>query len=326
MVHNTTTPHIVTHNTSSTTMSDTTKPLSDREALAFRQIPTMIFSTASNPLTAPLPPDPSATTPPLRAAARFAVPGKAIITGGAGSLGLTVARALLEHGLTSLSLLDLPSTFTTSAAALTQLTTDFPHAQIRTYTVDVTSPPSVDETITTAATAMGGIDYLCCFAGIVCSVPSATTTPSQFTQLLDVNLTGSFLCAQAAARHMIAQGTGGSIVFTASISAYATNFPQPQVAYNVSKAGVVHMARNLAAEWAVHGIRVNSVSPGYMDTVLNEGEGLRPLREIWAQRCPMGRMGDVEEITGPFVLLCSPRAGRYITGMDLVVDGGAMTL
>ncbi|RAL12600.1 NAD(P)-binding protein [Aspergillus homomorphus CBS 101889] len=307
-------------------MSHSTQPLSDRAALAFRQIPTMTFATASNPLTAPLPVDPNASTPALRAASRFAVPGRAIITGGAGSLGLTVARALLEHGLASLSILDLAATLETSAAAINQLTADYPDTTILFYTVDVTSPTSVDEAITTAATAMGGIDHLCCFAGIVGCVPTTAVTADQFTKLLDVNLTGSFLCAQAAAKHMIAQGTGGSIVFTASISAHATNFPQPQVSYNVSKAGVVHMTKNLAAEWAVHGIRVNSVSPGYMDTVLNAGEGLRPLREIWAQRCPMGRMGDVEEITGPFVLLCSPRGGRYITGVDLVVDGGAMTL
>ncbi|RAK80787.1 NAD(P)-binding protein [Aspergillus fijiensis CBS 313.89] len=303
-----------------------TKPLSDREALAFRQIPTMTFSTATNPLTAPLAPDPSADTPSLRAASRFAVPGRAIITGGAGSLGLTVARALLEHGLTALALLDLPATITTSTAALTELTTSFPNAQIHAYPVDVTSPESITTTITTAVTSMGGVDHLLCFAGIVSCTPSTGAAPAEFSRVLDVNLTGSFLCAQAAAAHMIAQGTGGSIVFTASISAHATNFPQPQVAYNVSKAGVVHMTRNLAAEWAVHGIRVNSVSPGYMDTVLNAGDGLQPLREIWAQRCPMGRMGDVEEVTGAFVLLCSPRGGRYITGVDLVVDGGAMTL
>ena len=123
---------------------------------------------------------------------------------------------------------------------------------------------------------------------------------------------------------MIEAGNGGSILFTASISAHTTNWPQPQSAYNVSKAGVSHLTKNLAAEWAVHGIRVNCISPGYVDTVLNAGDKLKEVREIWASRCPMGRMGDIEEITGPVVLLCSKRAGRYMTGAELLVDGGAL--
>ena len=113
-------------------------------------------------------------------------------------------------------------------------------------------------------------------------------------------------------------------MFTASISAHHVNYPQPQAAYNVSKIGVTHLTRNLAAEWAVHGIRVNCISPGYLDTVLNAGDNLKDVRNVWASRCPMGRMGDVDEITPSVVLLSSKRAGRYITGTDLIVDGGAM--
>jgi sorbose reductase len=93
-------------------------------------------------------------------------------------------------------------------------------------------------------------------------------------KVIDVNLTGSWLCAQAVGKKMISQGSGGHIVFTASISGHYVNFPQPQVSYNVSKAGVLHLTRSLAAEWASSGIRVNSISPGYMNTILNEGEGL----------------------------------------------------
>jgi len=171
---------------------------------------------------------------------------------------------------------------------------------------------------------MGGIDILCCFAGVVGCVHSMNAKASEWRKVLDVNLTGSFLCAQAAANHMKSSGNGGSIMFTASISAHHVNYPQPQAAYNVSKIGVTHLTRNLAAEWAVHGIRVNCISPGYMDTVLNEGDNLKEVRSIWASRCPMGRMGDIEEITGPVVLLNSRRAGRYISGTDLIVDGGAM--
>ena len=106
------------------------------------------------------------------------------------------------------------------------------------------------------------------------------------------------------------------------MSGHVVNFPQPQAAYNVSKAGILHLKSSLAAEWAQFGIRVNSISPGYMDTVLNAGGNLQAMRDLWAARCPMGRMGDVDELTGVVVMLCSERAGGYITGADVLVDGG----
>ncbi|KAJ2974368.1 hypothetical protein NQ176_g6094 [Zarea fungicola] len=296
-----------------------------RGELASRVLPQMQLSTGSNPLTAPLKAT-SSSSPQERAMLRFSVHGNAIVTGGAGALAMSVSKALLEHGLTSICLLDLPSTLETSKARIAALSEEFP-GKVNTIAADVTSATAISEAIDTAAERMGGgIDILCCFAGIVGCVPSISVTPEQFDKVLQVNLTGSFLCAQAAARHMIRRGTGGAILFTASISAHHVNFPQPQIAYNTSKIAVAHMARNLAVEWAVHGIRVNSISPGYMDTILNEGDNLKSARDVWNSRCPMGRMGDPEEMTGPAVLLCSNTAGRYITGADLIVDGGSMCL
>ncbi|KAJ5544546.1 hypothetical protein N7535_007056 [Penicillium sp. DV-2018c] len=297
----------------------------DRASLTSRVIPVMTFSEGSNPLTRPLTPV-SSTIPQERASARFQVEGKAIITGGAGALGLVSARALLEHGLSSLCIMDLPRTLESSNEEIQSLASKFPSATITKIPLDVTSNHSIDTAFKQAIQSMGGIDILCCFAGIPGCHPSLTVTPEQFNKVLDVNLMGSFFCAQAAAAHMVSSGKGGCILFTASISAHLTNFPQPQAAYNTSKAGVAHLARSLAAEWAVHGIRVNSISPGYMDTILNAGDGLAGVREIWNSRCPMGRMGDPEEITGAVVLLCSRRAGRYITGADLVIDGGTLAL
>ena len=110
----------------------------------------------------------------------------------------------------------------------------------------------------------------------------------------------------------------GSILFMASVSAHRTNYPQPQAAYNASKAALISLKSSLAAEWARYGVRVNTISPGYMDTVLNEGGGLEEARKTWVERNPTGRMGNPEELTGPVVLLCS-RAGSYITGADLTV-------
>lgn len=104
----------------------------------------------------------------------------------------------------------------------------------------------------------------------------------------DVNTTSGFLIAKAGAKRMIAFAAdrqqkspwrNGSIIFISSISAHHVNFPQPQAAYNVSEAAVSHMARSLAAEWAIHGIRVNSISPGYMDTALNVGEHLNDAKK-----------------------------------------------
>jgi sorbose reductase len=304
-------------------MGDASAMRDAREDLSARNIPTMTLSTASSPLTALLQALPSSLSWEERAKARFACPGNAVITGGAGTLALASVRALLEHGSNQVTLLDLPATLKASKIAITALSADFPFAKVYQFPVDVTSEDAVSSAFASAHSAMGSINMLLCFAGIVGCVPSIDVTASAFEKVINVNLTGSFLCAQAAARFMIGNG-GGSILFTASISAHATNYPQPQAAYNVSKAGVLHLTKNLAAEWAVHGIRVNVISPGYMDTVLNAGENLQMVRDVWASRNPMGRMGDIEEITGPVVLLMSPRGGRYITGANLTVDGGAM--
>ena len=190
----------------------------------------------------------------------------------------------------------------------------------------MTDAESVAEGVATAVKTLGSLDHLFCFAGIVGCFHAIEMTDVQWRKTLDVNTTGAFLAAQAAAKQMAAQkasGAGCSITLTASISAHRVNYPQPQVAYNVSKAAIVALKSSLAAEWAVYGIRVNSISPGYMDTILNAGEGrIKAARDTWASRNPMGRMGVVGELDGVCVLLAS-RAGSYVNGADFVVDGGA---
>ncbi len=116
------------------------------------------------------------------------------------------------------------------------------------------------------------------------------------------------------------QKSGGSILFVASVSGHLVVYPQPQAAYGMSKAAVIHMTKSLAAEWAVHGIRVNCISPGYMDTILNHGPAMDQIKATWLSRTPMGRMGQPSELMGAVVMLCSP-ASSYITGADLVIDG-----
>jgi sorbose reductase len=190
--------------------------------------------------------------------------------------------------------------------------------------VDVTDSASVQEGVSSTVSTLGSLDHMFCFAGIVGCVPAISMTDDQWRKTIDVNTTGAFFCAQAAAKHMAANPSPNrSITLTASISAHRVNFPQPQAAYNVSKAAIVALKSSLAAEWASKGIRVNSISPGYMDTILNAGEGLEEMRQSWASRNPMGRMGAVGELDGVCVLLAS-RAGSYINGADFVVDGGAV--
>jgi sorbose reductase len=214
----------------------------------------------------------------------------------------------------------------------------FPDAKIMAKQVDITDEIAIDTAVSETVELLGSVDILLCFAGVVGCTHAIDVTAAEWRRILDINTTGSFLCAQAVAKQMIAQKTGGSIVFSASISAHRVNFPQPQVAYNVSKAALLSLKSSLAAEWARYGIRVNSISPGYMDTILNEGDNLAEIRAIWAARNPMGRMGAPNELNGAVVLLAS-NAGSYMTGRhtlpylflkfltfyegtDIVCDGG----
>ncbi|ERF71827.1 hypothetical protein EPUS_01742 [Endocarpon pusillum Z07020] len=324
--------------------------LPEREALALRTLPAMTLSYPSNPLTAAPPSLYPTLSAADRALARFAVKGNAIITGGAGVLALASARALLEHGARGVALLDLETTLAKSQPAIQLLRSDFPAARIVDLPCDVTSenvPLIIRDAVVALNTPQGDVDpsssecanprisMLLCFAGMVGCVPTISMSSSQWRKIMDVNLNGAFLCAQSAAKYMMPppdqnyndgslnpELPGGRIIFISSMSGHIVNFPQPQAAYNTSKAALLHLKNSLATEWAQYGIRVNSISPGYMDTVLNAGDNLKAVRDLWASRCPMGRMGDVEELTGVVVLLCSERAGGYITGADVLVDGG----
>jgi sorbose reductase len=281
----------------------------------------MIFSDGTpSSLTGPPTPPPNHLSGEERAKHRFAVKGNAIVTGGAGTLGLLASRALLEHGLSGIMIFDV--TPQQIQLALTELTADFPDATVAARIVDITDEAAINNAVAETVVLLGSVDILLCFAGVVACNHALEMTAAEWRRTLDINTTGSFLTAQSVAKVMVEKGTGGSIVFTASISGHRVNFPQPQVAYNVSKAALLTLKDCLAAEWARYGIRCNSISPGYMDTILNEGPGLAEARATWASRNPMGRMGVPSELTGSIVLLCS-EAGTYINGTDIVVDGGA---
>jgi len=295
--------------------------ITSRDELTKRSIPHMTLSNGSSTSSTAPPITPLGLSSQQTVENRFSVKGNAIVTGGTGTLGMTSATALLQHGLQGLMIFDV--NVSTAQKKINNLREQFPNAKIEARDVDVTDDVAVNAAVEETAQVMGSVDVLLCFAGVVGCVHALDTPISQWRRIMEINTTGSFICAQAAARQMVKQGTGGSITFTASISAHRVNYPQPQAAYNVSKAALLSLKSCLAAEWARYGIRTNTISPGYMDTILNEGDGLRETRSIWAERNPTGRMGVPSELTGVVVLLASS-AGTYINGADIVVDGGAI--
>ncbi|KAL8872017.1 MAG: hypothetical protein Q9174_002280 [Haloplaca sp. 1 TL-2023] len=288
------------------------------------------YPTASDPPTPkPIPDveDPEQTFQE-RAGKRFTLTGKIAIvieevTGGAQGLGIVSARAMLEHGLSRLAIFDVDEDQGKRAIAhlesLHQSQPDESRPSIVFRAVNVTDEAAVDSSVREVATEFSGIDILVSFAGITGSELSIDYDIHKWKQIFDVNLHGSFLVARAVAREMIARQIPGSMVFIASMSGYVVNTPQPHPAYAVSKAAVHHLARSLAGEWVGHKIRVNSISPGIMNTRLAGGPAQADLRKLWLEKSPMG-IGDPEDLTGAVILLCS-EAGRFITGTDIKLDG-----
>ncbi|KAE9366975.1 NAD(P)-binding protein [Stipitochalara longipes BDJ] len=294
--------------------------ITDRDALTSRILPQMTLSKGDGKsLTGPPVPASDSSSAEERAVKRFEVTGNGIVTGGAGTLGFAASKALLEHGLSGLMIFDVNPT--QAQPKIDELQREFPACNIKSKQVDITDDVAVAKAVDETVNLLGSVDHLLCFAGVVGCQHALDMKPDEWRRVLNINTTGGFICAQAAAQQMVRQGHGGSIIFVASISGHRVNFPQPQVAYNVSKSALLTLKDCLAAEWARYGIRSNSISPGYMDTILNEGEGIAEGRKVWAERNPLGRMGTPNELTGAVVLLSSVQA-TYINGTDIVVDGG----
>jgi len=185
----------------------------------------------------------------------------AVITGGARGLGYEMARSLCEAGLTGIAIVDILQEF--GEIAIKELHADF-GLTASFYHVDVRDSEAVSEVINGVVKDFGAVDILICSAGVADNIAAEDYPADRFKRVMDINLNGIFFCAQACGKHMIAAGRGGSMVFIASMSGHIVNWPQPQCAYNASKAAVIHLMKSLAAEWAPHKIRVNTISPGYM--------------------------------------------------------------
>jgi NAD(P)-dependent dehydrogenase (short-subunit alcohol dehydrogenase family) len=251
---------------------------------------------------------------------RFRLDGRtALVTGGAQGIGEAYCCALGEAGAkVAVVDINLPKAEETAhrleAKGITAIAVK----------TDVTNPDDVDKMVKTIVDKWGELTIGVNNAGMSIWKDALIVDFSDWRKVLALNLDAVFLCARREAREMEKKGYG-KIINTASMSGHISNTPQNQAAYNTSKAGVLHLTRSLAAEWAPKKIRVNSISPGYTQTELveklletPEGKSILPK---WLQLTPMGRMGKPEDLQGAVVYLASP-ASDFMTGSDIIIDGG----
>jgi NAD(P)-dependent dehydrogenase (short-subunit alcohol dehydrogenase family) len=230
----------------------------------------------------------------------------AIVTGGLSGIGDAIARRMVAEGATVIAA-DLAADATTlGSGALSPLR------------VDVADAANVDAMVRAVVERHGRLDCIVNSAGIGKEAPFLETTLETFDRIVAVNLRGTFIVGQAAARAMCETG-GGSVVNIASISGVVGNVGRS--AYGASKGGVVVLSRVMAVDLAPYGIRVNVLAPGPVDTPLVVEMLSQESRGQWVNRIPMHRFGRPDEIAGAAVFLCSDEAS-YITGHVMAVDGG----
>ena len=236
----------------------------------------------------------------------------AIVTGASSGLGVAFAKALAEAGATLVLAARRADRLEVTRAAVEQV-----GRRAITVAADVAIPENAHAVADAAMKEFGRIDVLVNNAGKGTAVPATRETPSQFREVIDVNLNGCYWMAQACGRVM---QPGSAIINIASIIAL-TSGGLPQAAYSASKAGLIGLTRDLAVQWTGRkGIRVVALAPGFFPS---EMSGQFPEGYIDSQmaRVPAGRAGDPDELAAAVVFLAS-RAAAYITGTTLVVDGG----
>lgn len=242
----------------------------------------------------------------------FDLSGKVcIVTGGAQGIGYAISKDLISHGAT-VYIVDLNPEV--GEAAARTLGAHF-------KTLNVTDSGQIEMVFSEIVQEAGQVDVLVNNAGIVRNTPAENTPDTEWETIMQVNLNGVFACCRTIGRHMLERGQG-SIINIASMSGIISNHPQPQAAYNTSKAGVIMLSKSLAGEWAAKGVRVNAIAPGYVATPLTKkGMETDEWREVWLSTIPMGRLAEPEEI-GPGVVYLASRASSYVTGSVLTIDGG----
>jgi NAD(P)-dependent dehydrogenase (short-subunit alcohol dehydrogenase family) len=248
---------------------------------------------------------------------RMNLSGKvALVTGGAGDMGKAIATQLRNLGA-KVVLADLKDSVAQVAESLS--TSD---AKVDWVKVDVTDSKSVDAGVAETVRRHGGLHVMVANAGISYEQSTLEHSDENWRRVMSVNLDGAFFCIRAAGRQMVNNG-GGSIIAISSICSVTASRPEVHIGYDVSKAGVGHMCRNVAVEWASKNIRVNAVGPGYTDTVMLDEVGkTRPaVMKQWLEDMPIHRLMAPREIADTVAFLASDAASG-ITGHELMVDGG----
>lgn len=240
----------------------------------------------------------------------------AFVTGAGSGIGQRIAIGLAEAGA-DVALFDLPGSAGLDDTA--QAVARLGRRAIR-LSGDVVEGEALQGAVQRTEAELGALSLAVNCAGIANATAAEDMPLQQWRRMIDVNLTGVFLSCQAEARAMLRHGRG-SIVNIASMSGSIVNRGLLQAHYNSSKAGVVHLTKSLAMEWVGRGIRVNAISPGYTLTPMNLRPEVAEQRRSFEAETPMGRMATVDEMVGPTVFLASA-AASYVTGVDLLVDGG----
>jgi NAD(P)-dependent dehydrogenase (short-subunit alcohol dehydrogenase family) len=248
---------------------------------------------------------------------QFDIAGQAvIITGASSGLGRIMARGFAAAGC------DLVIT-ARRAAALDELSEEIrgDGGKAVVHPADVRDPTHAEDLVRVAQDEFGRLD------GVVLNAGTATVAPAQdealedFATVMDVNVTAPMRLAQAAARMMIPRG-GGWLITLSSILGNRAGTGGGVSGYTASKGAIEQLTRELARQWAPHGIRVNALSPGFFPTEMNAAMAATPERlEAMVARIPLGRSGEPQDLVGVAIFLASP-AARYVTGHSLAVDGG----
>ena len=251
---------------------------------------------------------------------RFRLDGRvALVTGGGQGIGRAFAHALGEAGA-AVAVDDIVPERAERVAAELQAK----GIESLAIEADVRRPEQVARMVDEVLQRWGRLTIGVNNAGIGAWIAAESESEAEWDDMLNTNLKAVFLCAQAEARVMLPAGYG-KIINTASMSGHIVNMPQNQSAYNISKAGVLHLTRSLATEWAPRGVRVNSINPGYtrtqlVDDLLQTPTGQKVL-PTWLGMTPAARLGEVTDLQGAAVFLAA-EVSDFMTGADLVIDGG----
>jgi NAD(P)-dependent dehydrogenase (short-subunit alcohol dehydrogenase family) len=249
--------------------------------------------------------------------AAFSIDGRvAVVTGASAGLGVALASGLARAGTRVVAAARRGDRLDALVAEL-----EGAGAEVLAIPCDVTDAAAVDALVAATIARFGALDILVNNAGITHVVPAEDESLESFRQVLDVNLIGAFVCAQRCARPMLAAGRG-AIVNVASVLGLVAAGQIPQASYTASKGGLVNLTRELAAQWARRGVRVNGLAPAWFASEMTEDMFADARSQQWIRgRTPMGRPGEPHELIGPLLFLVSD-AASYVTGQVLAVDGG----